>query len=258
MKCCKCGIENEASAKFCRACGASLDSKPLENIMDKYPKYEFIPTNLIEWKKPKVSRFIFVVFLFGLLMSLSTSAYYLYSYNHYYDEKISEDIDTEYDEQNDIYIEKHYFSADYYDFFHTINGDSWRIESKAEAIQYAKNNYKRDCIPLIICFGVLAIISIIICFIVYRPYPSSTTKSIRTYADYIQKYTYTGIFSSRSKPMFRFYVKDHKFGLMDVSHYKVYLNAEYDLLSWREKGKFLTAHQGNRVFIIDINGKELK
>lgn len=243
MKCKKCRIENDASAKFCRACGASLDSKPLENIMDKYPKYEFVPTNLIEWEKPKLSRSIFCIFLVGCVISLVTSIYFFCSYNWYYTVDIYE-------------IEPSEYFAKVSDYCHLVygcefgNDRSVWLSTKAE--------FQEKCIAFIIGFGILSIISGGICYIVFRPYPSSSTKSIRAYADYIQKYTYTGVFSSRSKPMFRFYVKDNKFGLMDVSHYKVHLNAEYDLLSWREKGKFLTAHQGNRVFIIDINGKELK
>lgn len=242
MKCINCGTENEITAKFCRACGASLDSKPLENIMDKYPKYEFVPTNLIEWEKPILSRVIFFIFLTGCVMSLVTSIYFFCSYNWCY----TVDIDT--------YPSA--YCAEVSDYCHLVHdcafGDDRSVWLSAKA------RFQEGCLPGIIDFGCISILAGIICSIVFRPYPSSSTKSIRTYADYIQKYTYTGIFSSRSKPMFRFYVKDNKFGLMDVSHYKVHLNAEYDLLSWREKGKYLTAHQGNRVFIIDINGKELK
>lgn len=192
MKCKRCKTDNSLDAVFCRKCGGKLENI---NIMDKYPKYKFVPTNLIDWKKPKLSRLIFVIFIIGCVSSLLAFIFFF--------------------------------------FFHHI------LESA-------------------IVSGVLSVLTGIICFMVFRPYPSSSTKNISIYADYIQKYTYTGIFSSRSKPMFRFYVKDNKFGIMDVSHYRVHLNADYDLLSWREKGKFLTAHQGNREFIIDINGKELK
>lgn len=247
MKCKKCGIENDASAKFCRACGASLDSNPLENIKDKYPKYEFVPTNLIEWEKPKLSRLIFCIFLIGCVISLVTSIYFFCSYNWYYIVDIDEREPSEYSDK---------YRAEVSDYCHLVS--DYEYGNDRSVWLSAKAEFQEECIPFIIVFGILSIFAGGICYIVFRPYPSSSTKSIRTYADYIQKYTYTGIFSSRSKPMFRFYVKDNKFGLMDVSHYKVYLNAEYDFLSWREKGKFLTAHQGNRVFIIDINGKELK
>ena len=47
-------------------------------------------------------------------------------------------------------------------------------------------------------------------------------------------------------------------GLLDVAHYCVFLSAQYDRLEWREKDKYLNARTGDREFIIDIYGKELK
>lgn len=46
-----CGVENREGASFCRACGAKL-APQATNIMDKFPDYNFVPTNLIDWKKP--------------------------------------------------------------------------------------------------------------------------------------------------------------------------------------------------------------
>ena len=56
MKCSKCGTENIAGARFCRHCGDSLANA--KNIMDLYPKLNFVPTNFMDWKKPVVGMII--------------------------------------------------------------------------------------------------------------------------------------------------------------------------------------------------------
>ena len=70
-------------------------------------------------------------------------------------------------------------------------------------------------------------------------------------ADYVKRYNY---FSNR----YTFYVKDGKYGLLDVRKFKVHFPAEYDMMEWREFNKLLVVIKGNRQYIIDIFGNELK
>ena len=64
MKCRKCGTENIANAKFCRHCGDSL----VMNIMDFYPKLNFVPTNFMDWKKPVVGMIIKRILFISILL----------------------------------------------------------------------------------------------------------------------------------------------------------------------------------------------
>ena len=79
MKCRKCGTENIANAKFCRHCGDSL----VMNIMDLYPKLNFVPKNFMDWKKPNVGRFIKVLLSIPICILLFLCIYCLWSYNVY-------------------------------------------------------------------------------------------------------------------------------------------------------------------------------
>ena len=79
MKCRKCGTENIANAKFCRHCGDSL----VMNIMDLYPKLNFIPTNFMDWKKPVVGMIIKRILFIPILLSFALCLYSIWSYNYY-------------------------------------------------------------------------------------------------------------------------------------------------------------------------------
>ena len=70
-------------------------------------------------------------------------------------------------------------------------------------------------------------------------------------ADYVKRYNY---FSNR----YTFYVKDGKYGLLDVRKFKVHFPAEYDMMEWRVFNKLLVVTKGNRQYMIDILGNELK
>ena len=82
MKCKNCGVENLDDAKVCRKCGSSLES-PV-NVMLRFPEFNFVPTNLMNWKRPKISRFFyilnFVAFAISSLMFIYC-AWSLFSYN---------------------------------------------------------------------------------------------------------------------------------------------------------------------------------
>lgn len=255
MKCTKCNTENEANAKFCRSCGAPMDEVPVTNIMDKYDKYGFIPTNLIDWKKPIVSRLLFSISSLAFFVFLSLSLYFYCSSKWYFVLEVAEVQDYEYND-NDEKIPFTEYNSDIHDYLHLVSlGDYSR--DRNVSIENAKEYFSRRCNELILIFGIFSVPAFILCFITYRPYPSKSTKKLTQVADYIQKYTYTGIFSRRNKPMYRFYIKSKKFGVVDVAHYKVHINAIYDYLEWREKNKYLNAILNGRKFIIDINGKEL-
>ena len=191
MKCCNCETVNIEGAKFCRSCGHELVENT-DNIMDKYPLYNFVPTNLIYWKRPftakiisALSFFVFIISFLGLLGSY----YMLYRF---------------------------------------------------------------------IFFGFLMLITGTLSYRLNKKFPSKKTAPLREVADYIQNYWYTGLFRYQKTPKLKFFVKQGKFGLMDVANYTPFLPAKYDFLAWREKDEYLIAKQNDREFIIDIYGKELK
>ena len=190
MKCSNCGTENIDCAKFCRSCGHELVEN-IDNIMDKYPLYNFVPTNLIYWKRPftakiisALSFFVFIISFLGLLGSY----YMLYRF---------------------------------------------------------------------IFFGFLMLITGTLSYRLNKKKPSKMMALLRKLADYIEDYSYTDVYKNKNPPKLKFFVKEGKFGLMDVANYTPFLPAKYDFLAWREKDKFLIAKQNNREFIIDIYGKEL-
>lgn len=191
MKCSKCGTENIDCAKFCRCCGHELVENT-DNIMDKYPLYNFVPTNLIYWKRPftakiisALSFFVFIISFLGLLGSY----YMLYRF---------------------------------------------------------------------IFFGFLMLITGTLSYRLNKKKPSKMMALLRELADYIEDYSYIDVYKNKKSPKLKFFVKEGKFGLMDVASYIPFLPAKYDLLAWHEKDKFLIATQNNRKFIIDIYGNELK
>lgn len=74
-------------------------------------------------------------------------------------------------------------------------------------------------------------------------------------ADYIQEYKYGG---SKQHPKYVFFVKDNKFGVMNVSEFKVAIPAQYDEIAWREPNRILTVTKGNETYDIDIFGNQLR
>lgn len=108
--------------------------------------------------------------------------------------------------------------------------------------------------------GLVAILSGLIIFILYfvfffKRFPKTELKTI---ADYVQKYQYSGLFLPRKAKRHIFFVKNGKFGVLEYVHYKVALPAQYDYLEWHTKNKYLNATVNGETFIMDINGNKLK
>ena len=74
-------------------------------------------------------------------------------------------------------------------------------------------------------------------------------------ADYIQEYKYGG---TSKHPKYVFFVKDNKFGVMNVTEFKVAIPAQYDEIAWREPSRILTVTKGNETYDIDIFGNQLR
>lgn len=74
-------------------------------------------------------------------------------------------------------------------------------------------------------------------------------------ADYIQEYKYGG---TEKHPKYVFFVKDNKFGVMNVTEFKVAIPAQYDEIAWREPNRILTVTKGNETYDIDIFGNQLR
>lgn len=74
-------------------------------------------------------------------------------------------------------------------------------------------------------------------------FPKQKNKLIRDYADYIQKYQWHGFIL----PVYVFYIKDNKFGIIDASKYDILIPSQYDYMAWREP---------NKTVDVNINGEE--
>lgn len=58
--------------------------------------------------------------------------------------------------------------------------------------------------------------------------------------------------------MYRFVIKDSKFGVFNIKSGKLQISCEYDYLKWKSQDKILTATIGRDVFDIDTHGNRLK
>lgn len=288
MKCLNpdCGVENRDGAKFCRACGAKLASQST-NIMDKFPGYNYVPTNLIGWKKPWLAKIVRYIFIIILCLSVIKLFFCLYAWfnpivesEKAYAKIIHTEWGIEYERTSTIScikktpgddsvllidttknVERQYVKVTDPFRRHLYNYDndesSWSMnyyKEHEEGIiknQISFYRYEYFKVPIVLFF-VLLLISVLIIVLYKRAFPNKST-NLRSLADYIQKYRYTGLIRGRKKPILKFFVKDSKMGLMDVAHYCVFLPAQYDVLEWREKNKYLNATIGNRTFIIDVN-----
>ena len=102
---------------------------------------------------------------------------------------------------------------------------------------------------------------IILAFFIWQSYCSykytfkKSDKSLSSLADYIQEYKYGG---SKQHPKYVFFVKDNKFGVMNVTEFKVAIPAQYDEIAWREPNRILTVTKGNETYDIDIFGNQLR
>ena len=253
---------NTIEAKLCR----NFNTGPKQNIMDLYPKYKFIPTNLIDWKKPKVGIFIKGVFYILILLSTVFCLYCLWSYNVYnqdghntddgYETRISDPLfDGMFTGWRNCYKKGGSFYSHYDIKYGEYVSDpiEWTAEESLHRYRGMVGNAFLS--SLAIGVGLFVIMHFIVCGYPKRP---KGTKPLHEVADYCQKYSYWGIFRKRKTPKYVFFVKDRKFGILDVAHYSVSLPAKYDFLSWREKKKYLDAVIAGRHCIIDILGRELK
>ncbi len=186
MICKHCNTENADDAQFCHSCGKSLMGTS-KNIMDLYPEYKFIPTNLEKWELNGICAVC--VILSGCFIYAALALIVVFFYD---------------------------------------------------------NN-----IPLLVS-AIVFLCGLIPCFVVFKKnHPSKNAPKLSEIADYVQK-------PRSTKTKYYFYIKDGKFGVLDVSKYKVQIPAQYDKLEWREKGRYLNAIKDSENIIIDINGKILK
>ncbi len=242
MICKHCKAENAEGAKFCYKCGKTLVNSNI-NVMDVYPKYSFIATNLEKWKEPymhKIFRRYFIVS--ALLLCYSLFSYIIY------------DTDVEY-KTNDDWVE-----VIKVDKLHML----YIIDPRMDGVGYAKelseakreayDGYKYGLNKVTLTLGLCSMVLFILVAYTKGEELDSEVLELKDVADYVQAYTYSGF----KKPSYKFFIKDGKFGLLDVSAYKVQIPAEYDKLSWREKDKYLNATLNSENIIIDINGNILK
>ena len=248
MKCPHCDTENPQSAKFCRTCGNELtdgmNSTP--TIMDKFPEYNFQPTKFYEWKKPWLARIRTILFSTVFCLSFSMLCYSILALIF---------CDSNY-KQEESYDGSIYYEAKYSDAFNLYT--DWGYgDNYIEALNDARNDYQEIVLLAVLVFFLLSLISVLVIFWGRRKFPSKNNK-LRDVADYVEKYRYTGFIRGRKKPILKFYVKDNEMGLLDVAHYNVFLPAQYDILAWREKNKYLNATLNDSSFVIDIYGEKLK
>ena len=280
MKCRKCGIENATEAKFCRHCGTRMSDG--KNVMDKYPKMELVPTNMIDWKKPKVGMFLKFILLIPIAIGFFVICFSIWSL-FYYNQHGYEDNDSYETHIEDplggfmLWADGYghaykwngswYESYDSYDNIDSDGNVQWEYKYEGEIenpVSYTTENALRSYRNDIVFGGIWCIIITVLLFIMRNyiicgyPKRPKGTKPLHEVADYCQKYSYWGIFRRRKTPKYVFFVKDNLFGILDVAHYSVFLPARYDFLSWREKNKYLNAVINGRNCIIDIYGKELK
>lgn len=268
MKCRKCRTDNLVSARFCRHCGMSLT---VGNIMDLYPKLNLIPTNLVDWKTPKVGKFIkgvlsiliCVLICLSLYSLLSTICYSQFGHN------LSESYETRTEDLLGIFHNGYgtcyrfnggYYSSYDYHYDIIIRAGEYIPDPEEWTADVSLRDYRKILGFSFLSFAggslmLFLIMHFIICGYSKRP---KDAQPLHEVADYCQKYSYWGIFRRKKTPKFVFYVKYNKFGILDVAHYSVFLPARYDFLEWREKKKYLNAIIDGRNCIIDIYGKELK
>ena len=246
MKCPKCKTINQNGARFCRHCGTELSGQnPVKvNVMERFPKYHFVPTNLIEWKKPWFARFLTFLFSVVLVCSLVVVFYSMAA-------SISYNTDVKYVEYDGKYL------AYTKDGLLKLYSSSGAGADEKEAQNDAHSSYQTYVLVGVLISAAIALIAFLLMKLVRRQSPPKNNPLSKV-ADYVQKYSYSGFLKGRKSPVLKFYVKDNKMGLLDVAHYCVFLNAQYDQLSWREKNKYLNAKDGGRSLIIDVHGKELK
>lgn len=243
-----CKTDNPEGAKYCRHCGVELGKEKVMPTNVRLPKYDLIPTTLIDWEKPWL--LVFRTSLFSVVFAISFLALCysiasLFSYSVRVEKKDNYYID----EKTEYYCT---VSDNLIGFHCYCNLVAYDTESDARR---AIDKYINNIILFIIICGLFSLLSILIIVFGKRKFPPKNNH-LSDLADYIQKYQLTSI--PGRKPVLKFYVKDNLMGLLDVAHYCVFLPAQYDKLEWKKKNKYLNATIGNRTFIIDIYGREVR
>jgi hypothetical protein len=131
-----------------------------------------------------------------------------------------------------------------------------KFRTNEEAFNHALDIYNIRVRDICIILSIGIFWSAVFIYLFNKPKPHG--KQLRELADYIQSYRYHGILHGKRHPLYKFFIKDNKFGLMNVSLYKEQIPAKYTKLSWKEKDKYLIALDNNEEYIIDINGQRVK
>ena len=228
--CPTCHTSNPESAQFCAACGSALQTHTASNMMQKYPQYKLQPTSIYKWKYDTGYKilliFIIPVVLFILYSFISLGAYNIL---------VGYQPDT-------------YKFCDPLQIFKDFN-------SYTEYLSRARRDYYMSIFTCLLIAS--AILTVLLSFFINsrKKEKLSKAKSLSSLADYIQEYKYGG---TKKHPKYVFFVKDNKFGVMNVTEFKVAIPAQYDEIAWREPNRILTVTKGNETYDIDIFGNQLR
>lgn len=288
ITCSHCGAQNPPGARFCRQCGKPLtggtpqpEPKPEpvpptppippdhRTVMDRYPKYRFRSTKVYDWRQPKAGRFLRWIFRIVACLFFILGAGFFASYNSW---EITGKFTPSYDDGDwsreaelKYTIESSFCDPwAYYNYAWERNDT---IEYSSEFREEVQDRLKSQLIDRYhedrlaggsVVTGVGLFVLIFLAFLPFRGCGRPKTK-LAELADYIQSYHYTGMFRRKRTPKYVFFVKDNRFGVMDVAHYRIALEAGYAKLEWREKNRLLyaTTASGQRL-TIDMKGNILQ
>lgn len=198
------------------------------SIIEKYPEYKFVPTDFIpvfnnrQKGIKKTNRIIWTIFFVGFaLIIIGYIFFYKYEYQR---------VSMLKDRYGDYFDLLDWWWANVDGFF---NDGTW--------YEWLGSIGGGMCIC---CLWILVVI-----LIIKRTIKALSIRSQKYIqeADYVEK---TWRFSK-----YIFFVKDRKFGLFDKV--EIVIPAEYDRLSWKEKGRILVAERNGETFLIDIFGNRL-
>ncbi len=219
--CPTCQTSNPGSAQYCAACGTVLASGPTNPIL-KYPKLKLQPTSLYNWRfiAPYPLLILIAPFVFFILYCIVA----IWAYDFY---------------GNDPW---YYCNDSIFKIIHTTS----YMGSWAEAY----HEYKE----IISISLVLLTIGLIILLIPFtkgiKQLKYTKANPLTTLADYIQSYRYG--------KKYVLFIKNGKFGVMNVTEFKVAIPAQYDEIAWREPNRILTVTKGSETYDIDIFGNQLR
>lgn len=239
--------------------------------MDRFPDYHFHSTKVYDWRRPKTGRFLRWIFRIVACLLFILGAGFFASYNSW--EITEEFTPSRYDNYDERWktAELRYTLRssfiepwDYYgwdevcnDTIEYDNGFREQVQDRLKSQLIARYNKKRlSGGAVFTAMGLFVLIAF--AFLPFRGCGLPKTK-LADLADYIQNYHYTGLFRRKRTPMYVFFVKDNRFGVMDVAHYRIALEASYAKLEWREKNRLLyaTTTSGQRL-TIDMEGNILQ